>query len=130
MSGVDNEKYFHDLSKRMRYHDYFYTNLHNIDNLPNFMKKHKRETRKIEMGTHSGTHIDAPRHFLGGNKSVDSIPIENLVGDATVLNFSKLKKIDLNKFYGFRKIFGIFFCSGSSRGHIQRSAKRRICGHQ
>ena len=57
-----------------------------------FMKKHKRETRKIEMGTHSGTHIDAPRHFLGGNKSVDSIPIENLVGDATVLNFSKLKK--------------------------------------
>lgn len=41
MSGVDNEKYFHDLSKRMRYHDYFYTNLHNIDNLPNFMKKHK-----------------------------------------------------------------------------------------
>ena len=57
-----------------------------------FMKKHKRETRKIEMGTHSGTHIDAPRHFLGGNKSVDSIPIENLVGDATVLNFSNLKK--------------------------------------
>lgn len=57
-----------------------------------FMKKHKRETRKIEMGTHSGTHIDAPRHFLGGNKSVDSIPIKNLVGDATVLNFSKLKK--------------------------------------
>ena len=41
MSGVDNEKYFYNLSKRMVNHDYFSTNLYDIDNLPNFMKKHK-----------------------------------------------------------------------------------------
>ena len=57
-----------------------------------FIKKHKRETRKIEFGTHSGTHIDAPRHFLGGNKSVDNIPLSSLVGEAHILNFSKAKK--------------------------------------
>lgn len=57
-----------------------------------FMKKHKREVRKIEFGTHSGTHVDAPRHFLGGNKSVENIPIENLVGKARILDFSNAKK--------------------------------------
>ena len=41
MSGVDNEKYFYDLSKRMTSYDYLTTHLHDIDNLPNFMKKHK-----------------------------------------------------------------------------------------
>jgi arylformamidase len=55
------------------------------------MKQHKRETRKITLGTHSGTHIDAPKHFLGGNRSVEKIKLNKLVGKAQVLNFSKAK---------------------------------------
>lgn len=47
-----------------------------------------RETRKITMGTHTGTHMDAPRHFIPGGETVDNIPLDQLVGPATVLDFS------------------------------------------
>jgi len=47
-----------------------------------------RETRKIVMGTHCGTHIDAPRHFIPDGPTVEQIPLEWLVGPARVLNFT------------------------------------------
>jgi kynurenine formamidase len=43
-----------------------------------------RETRKITMGTHTGTHIDAPRHYIPNGITVDQIPLDTLIGPATV----------------------------------------------
>lgn len=48
-----------------------------------------RETKKLILGTHTGTHIDAPRHFIKDGKTVESISLEQLNGRATVLDFSK-----------------------------------------
>jgi arylformamidase len=39
----------------------------------------------LAFGSHTGTHIDAPRHFLQGGGPVDAIPLERLVGPAAVL---------------------------------------------
>ena len=50
-----------------------------------------RETRKIIIGTHTGTHIDAPRHIIPGGMTVDEIPNEWLVGQATILNLQDIK---------------------------------------
>lgn len=47
-----------------------------------------RETRKMVLGTHVGTHIDAPRHFIPGGKTVEHIPLEQLNGPAILLDFS------------------------------------------
>ncbi len=47
-----------------------------------------RETRKLVLGTHTGTHIDAPRHFIPGGETVENIPLDQLVGPATVLDLS------------------------------------------
>ncbi len=47
-----------------------------------------RETRKITLGTHCGTHIDAPRHFIPGGPTVEQIPLGWLVGPARVLDFT------------------------------------------
>lgn len=47
-----------------------------------------RETRKLVLGTHTGTHIDAPRHFIPGGDTVDQIPLEQLVGPAAVLDLT------------------------------------------
>jgi kynurenine formamidase len=47
-----------------------------------------RETRKILLGTHTGTHIDAPRHFIPGGETVDNIPLEQLNGPATLVDLS------------------------------------------
>ena len=42
----------------------------------------------FSMCAHNGTHIDAPTHFIRGGKSVDAIPLENLVGMAYVTEHS------------------------------------------
>ena len=37
---------------------------------------------------HGGTHLDAPVHFAQGRWSVDQIPLEQLIGDAAVVDVS------------------------------------------
>jgi len=49
-----------------------------------------RETRKVSFGTHTGTHIDAPLHFVKDGKSIEEIPLEKLIGEVTIVDFSKL----------------------------------------
>ncbi len=47
-----------------------------------------RETRKVTLGTHTGTHTDAPLHFIPNGKGIDEVPLEVLIGDTTVLNLA------------------------------------------
>jgi arylformamidase len=39
----------------------------------------------INFGLHSGTHVDAPSHFIEGAAKVDSLPLEILIGEAEVV---------------------------------------------
>lgn len=47
-----------------------------------------RESRKMLIGTHTGTHLDAPRHFIPGGATVDQLALDVFVGPATVVDFS------------------------------------------
>ena len=38
------------------------------------------------LGAHSGTHIDAPMHFVLGGASIDRVPLEALIGPARVID--------------------------------------------
>ena len=38
---------------------------------------------------HGGTHIDAPVHFAKGRNTVDQIPLEQLIGEAVLIDVSK-----------------------------------------
>lgn len=40
---------------------------------------------KLQMGSHSGSHIDAPAHVFAGGKKVDEIPLSQLVGSCAVV---------------------------------------------
>lgn len=42
--------------------------------------------RRLSLGTHTGTHLDAPAHFLAGGMTVDEVPFEILCGPARVLD--------------------------------------------
>lgn len=44
----------------------------------------------FEAAEHGGTHIDAPIHFAEGAKSVDEIPLENLMGNGVKIDVSAL----------------------------------------
>jgi arylformamidase len=46
---------------------------------------------KISMGLHTGTHIDAPLHYLPHGKTIDKISPERLTGKAIVCDLSSLK---------------------------------------
>ncbi|MEV8339330.1 cyclase family protein [Leucobacter sp. NPDC077196] len=40
---------------------------------------------RLDMGSHTGTHLDAPAHSVVGGRTVDEIPLELLTGAARVL---------------------------------------------
>ncbi len=40
---------------------------------------------RISMGTHSGTHVDAPAHFLADGATVDALPPERFMGTAVIV---------------------------------------------
>lgn len=39
----------------------------------------------LVLSTHSGTHMDAPLHFIRGGKSIDMLPLDATVGPARVI---------------------------------------------
>ncbi|HEY3476632.1 MAG TPA: cyclase family protein [Anaerolineales bacterium] len=39
---------------------------------------------RLEIGAHTGTHVDAPVHFVSGRKGVDRLELESLIGPAHV----------------------------------------------
>ena len=40
---------------------------------------------RLSMGVHTGTHMDAPLHFIRGGKSIDTMPFDATIGTARVL---------------------------------------------
>lgn len=48
---------------------------------------------RLHMGSHSGTHIDAPYHFNDAGKSVDELDLDTLIGKALVVELAGVKEI-------------------------------------
>jgi arylformamidase len=47
---------------------------------------HSADVSYLSLGVHTGTHVDAPRHFIPGGASVESLPLEALIGPARVVS--------------------------------------------
>ena len=41
----------------------------------------------LSIGSHTGTHVDAPKHMIPGGAGVESIPLDALTGPALVIEF-------------------------------------------
>lgn len=39
----------------------------------------------LELGSHTGTHVDAPAHTVAGGRTMDRVALEELVGEALVI---------------------------------------------
>lgn len=44
------------------------------------------EVHRLHLGTHSGTHLDAPSHTVTGGRTVDEIALDRLVGPTLVID--------------------------------------------
>ena len=78
----------------------------------------------ISMCLHTGTHVDAPLHFLEGGPSVAQIPPDALVGPARVIGVRDRKAIRARELepYRFRRGERILF---KTRGARRRWATPR-----
>jgi len=47
----------------------------------------------VFMGVHTGTHIDAPKHFIDSGITVEEIPMNKLVGEALVIQIDQNVKV-------------------------------------
>jgi len=50
-----------------------------------------------EMGSHTGTHIDFPRHFINRGRSLKDIPLEHFIGKAYVTDVSRAEGLIMVK---------------------------------
>lgn len=48
---------------------------------------------QMQLGVHTGTHVDAPVHFIPGGRGVESLRLETLVGRAYVCHLPRLAQI-------------------------------------
>jgi len=53
---------------------------------------------KLTIGTHTGTHVDAIKHFIKGGNGIEKAPIENFIGPARVVEVASDKEIRLADF--------------------------------
>lgn len=64
-------------------------------------KGDKCNITNIQMGAHTGTHIDAPYHFLEDGATTDTIPIETFIGPCVVIEVDSeacIEKKDFRKY--------------------------------
>ncbi len=54
--------------------------------------EHEVRDSKITLNSHTGTHIDAPSHFLADGKSIEQIPLESLNGPCRVLDLTHIEQ--------------------------------------
>ena len=45
------------------------------------------------MGTHTGSHVDAPLHFGVGDRGVDQLPLDALIGPAVVVDVGEARAV-------------------------------------
>lgn len=61
-----------------------------LDAIRTFEKDGARKT-KITLDTHTGTHIDAPSHFLADGSPTNRIELEQFIGQSIVLDLSHVE---------------------------------------
>jgi arylformamidase len=55
---------------------------------------------RLDFGVHSGTHVDAPVHFVEGAPAAEALPLDVLIGPARVLDLTGAATLDAAAFEG------------------------------
>ena len=79
----------------------------------------------LSLGAHSGTHVDAPMHFVAGGASVDQVALDALIGPARVIDVAEsVQAIDAAELgrHEWRGAERVLFRTRSSRRGWMRSA--------
>jgi arylformamidase len=83
---------------------------------------------RIDLGSHTGTHVDAPLHFIDGAAGVDRLPLDVLIGPARLIAFADdvlavgMKELERHDLSGVKRVLirtrnSAWLASGSSEFH-------------
>jgi arylformamidase len=78
------------------------------------------ELSKLRMGTHSGTHIDAPCHFIKGGKNISEIPLRVFIGECVVVD-------DIDSFAGGAERVLIKGGKKISKEQAKKLTQQKVC---
>jgi len=88
----------------------------------------KANLSKMDMSVHSGTHVDAPLHFIRDGKSVDAVPFDALIGKTRVIEIAERESISVKALAANRILRGerILF---KTRNSEQKWAEKEFMPH-
>lgn len=99
-----------------------------LKRLADMAKGNNYNENSLEMGLHSGTHLDAPLHFTSKGKPIDRVALEKFIGPVVVVDLPKVKKIeerDLNKIKLPKGTERILFKTSNSLPKNRKNSKFR-----
>ena len=88
---------------------------------------------KLELGAHTGTHMDAPRHFLADGAGLDELPLDAAIGPARVIRIEHPRAILPAELEAHRLRAGervLFLTRNSERCWNRQPVCRRFCLYQ
>ena len=63
-------------------------------NVEKTIDKNNSLLHSFKMGTHTGTHMDAPSHIIPDGKNLDDFHLDNFIGRAIVVDIETLESLD------------------------------------
>jgi arylformamidase len=73
---------------------------------------------QISLGTHSGTHLDAPAHVIPGAKTLDQYPPDRFLLDAIVINCGDAPSVDVELLHDVPERHAVLFRTNNQ--HLSR----------
>ena len=64
-----------------------------------YIEEHGYSISRLSMGTHTGTHVDAPSHFIKDGKSLGEISLRRFVGKCVVVD-----RFDPDRMLGYSRV--------------------------
>jgi arylformamidase len=69
-----------------------------IDRVRSMDQGERLNQSRIDMSAHTGTHIDAPVHFLRNGTGIDDVPMEVLIGTAVMVDITGVRELGAEQF--------------------------------
>jgi arylformamidase len=95
-----------------------------LDRTSDVQKGDRLTVSQITMGSHTGTHMDAPRHFVRDGVGIDTLPFDAVIGRARVIEINDAEsiKVDELKLYDLGRGERVLFKTKNS-AHVWKQVK-------
>jgi arylformamidase len=60
----------------------------------------KNNVSSVAMGLHTGTHMDAPKHFIPGAGGMETLPLDTIIGPARVIEIENPDRVEAEELRG------------------------------